>query len=283
MNVYMKFTEVSLIFILFILFSGSGLCNSHYINKEWGFYKTSRTDFFNNHDSDMIGNLARVYQGVTVKYDGKTLVIENPIINEKMVCSFEYVRQDQTLLSYLYSKNTVSLYERIFNEEGIDSPRDIHALIALNPDKECPSPYAQFIEIQDYLVIIDQNYMIFFKSTTTRSKPTQLISNDFSKFCKQENEDEIFDGTSKFKCDFKGMSLLESYDELKRFDSNGDFLKERIPTKNIDFHIHDGMIRYFWENGGLNVVISQGAESWHYTFEEYDGGTRLFILDESGY
>ncbi|EKK5548697.1 hypothetical protein U9W90_001479 [Enterobacter hormaechei] len=61
------------------------------------------------------------------------------------------------------------MYENVFKNDNLSLAKDIYILQPYDPDKTCPPPYDEIIESDDYLLLVVQDYLVFFKSITNNA------------------------------------------------------------------------------------------------------------------
>lgn len=282
----MEINKSWLYLLLFFVFSASSHTYSKKVSDIWLFSKISDSDLFGRHDAGMINDINNLYKQVEIKTDDKFLTITNSFFEDKNVCSIEYVKKSKTPISYFHSQNTVFMYEEKFSHEKIIFPENISVLYSLYPEKECPSPYTELIEINNYLVFIEQGYVLFFKNSKhdlDSSDRVKFFKDDFSEYCQSSNQKDVFDGTFEYKCEFKDSDLLEAYEKVRLFSKNSNVLKEKLPQHNIEYGTHDGKVSYTIAKEGMKITILQGAESWVYSFKRNQSGTDVMVTVDTGY
>lgn len=103
-------------------------------------------------------------------------------------------------ISYYLSEKTVALYERLFKYEGASLPKHIYLLTALLPGDECPPPYSEILEVNDYLIVSDQSYVLFFKEADAMNN--NQTKDGLATYCQNGNSTLEYDGISKYSCFF---------------------------------------------------------------------------------
>lgn len=159
----------SIILMFFCFFPKIAISDNGVDHKLWVYEKVSGVDVFGKHDLNTINNLNEIYSKVKFTFSGKTLTIKNDFLEDNNVCSIDYVKIKKTPISYYLSEKTMALYERLFKYEGVSLPKYIYLLTALLPGDECPPPYSEILEVNDYLILLDQNYALFFKEAETKN------------------------------------------------------------------------------------------------------------------
>jgi hypothetical protein len=250
------------------------------------FYKVSSTDLFTNHDSNTIRNLNELYGKVKINADDNTLTINNDLLESSTVCSVKYKKKKETPLSYFYSKKTLAMYENIFKNDRIPLSKDICILRAYEPEKNCPLPYDEIIESDDYLLLVAQDYLIFFRNI--KKNPEQLNETstkyDFSTFCKNLREGAAFDGEEKYICDFTNEKLSDAYLKFKKISGYNGILNEELPGKNISYYMGDAKIVYQWIGSDeVKITVTQNMDEGVYSFKESKSGTPIAAIIKSGY
>ncbi|WP_145579716.1 hypothetical protein [Yersinia vastinensis] len=272
------------LFLFLFLFIWKGYPSEEGINGVWEFYKVSNMDVYGEHDSDTFHNLNAIYKQVEVKVDDRFLTIRNPLLNSKDVCSIEYREIKQTPILYFHSDTTVSLYSKLFSQEGIELEKNISVLTASEQSEVCPSIYNEIIKNDDYLVLIDHYYIVFFRKATANLL-TQKDNNDgFLDYCKNANVSDVFDGDDKYTCEFVKMDINNAYTKIRDISTNAKLMKKTLLMGDLKYSIKDGMISHQWKGQNvLKVIISYGNEITTYEFHEKKSGTSLEITVETGY
>lgn len=284
----MFFKKILLYFLLIFLFNKDVYANQPVetvsdVKNEWSFYKVSKNDLFNQKNKDVIESLTTLYEQVKISVSDNVLTINNFLIDGSQVCSIEYIRLKKTPLEYFYSQKTVDLYSILFSQEHVLLENEIYILTSSDPNKECYSPYNEIIENDGYLVIIDQDHLLFFKQDLEKDKKYQF-QNEFPNYCKKINEKKVFDGSEQYSCIYPDKKLLDTYIRIKHILKNGQFMKDTLPQEDSSFVIDGGKVVYQWVKPNLlHLVIEQGAENTTYIFEEKNNSTSLMITVDTGY
>lgn len=283
----MKNRYLMLALSAFLFFSELSFAQDGLNNSIWVYDKVSDIDVFGRHDSNAIAHLTKEFEKVTIKADGKKLAIENDFLENKKICSTDYVEIKKTPLSYYMSKNTVDMYKQVYKKNNVILPNDIYILTSLYPGKECPSPYGEMLKVDGYLTFSEKNYILFFKRQgDDLNKSAEHVKNDnWSNYCHDDNAGQEFDGSSKTLCSFSGVSINTAYKKLKEInESSGAYLQSCLPAKNEMRKINSAVVDYKWSGGGmLNITVKMENETVDYTFRRASTGTNLVILTDSQY
>lgn len=277
---------LSVIFTLCLVFSKMVFANSTLDASSWLYEKVSKTNILDKSDLSSNDETEDNYKGISLVIAKQSLTITNKRSKNSNVCSVEYVSIRKTLSAYYMSTKTTNLYEALYKNNGIAVPTEINLITSVNPDDSCPSPYDEIIAIGDYLTIIDQDYIIFFKQVKNGEvKNDSLKNSGISKFCKEENPGRIYDGIDSYDCFFPNMSIQESYELLKNayFDKQ-EIFKNILPGSNDEYKLDGNKINYHWESGAeLTVTVTGDSESGSYIFNKHKSGTNVAIKSETQY
>ena len=258
------------------------------VNSTWYFLKVSQKDLFGNSSKDTLRSLNTLYDQVKITVDNEKLAVNNFLLEEPQICSIDYIKINQTPLSHFYSQKTVNLYEVLFKEENIPLASNINILTASKPESECEAPYREIIQNDDYLVVTDKYHVIFFTKQSEQdnkvSSKKYQFSDDFPTYCQDVNKGEIFDGSSKYECQYPNMSILETYGRIKEIINDGQYMNKYLPNENTSYSVQDIKVTYQWmARNRLKMIIDQGAEKTTYLFEEKMNNTKLVITIDTGY
>lgn len=208
-------------------------------------------------------------------------------LEDKNICSTNYVEIKKTAISYYMSEKTVSLYKRLFELNNIPFSENIYILTSLYPVQDCPAPFNEIVRINDYLVITEQNYILFFKKSDVEENKNvvDLQENNWSTYCHKDNASNEFDGTSHSSCFFSAMNIGEAYNKLKKInESSISFLHSILPVENETYKIDSGLVDYKWNGDkSLTISIKMENELINYIFKEQSSGTSLLISSDSQY
>ncbi len=270
--------------LFFFIFIGKVYSSDEQINGAWEFYKVSSVDIFGESDPDTVRNLNFLYEKVGIKVDDKIIMIRNSLLSDKDICSIKYRKTKKTPLFYFHSDTTVAMYKKLFGQEGVALAEFIYLLRANEQSEICPSIYSEIIKNDDYLVLIDHYYSVFFKRVNA-NLPVNKNHGDFLlDYCKDANQNKTFDGGDKYICDFIKKNINETYTKIREISSTGKLMKETLSKENLKYAINDGMVSYQWKSPEiLKVTILHGGETVIYEFQEKQSGTHLVITVDTGY
>lgn len=272
------------IVLFFFIFIGKVYSSDEQINGAWEFYKVSSVDIFGESDPDTVRNLNVLYEKVGIKVDDKIIIIRNSLLSDKGICSIKYRKTKETPLFYFHSDTTVAMYKKLFGQEGVPLAEFIYLLRGNEQSEICPSIYSEIIKNDDYLVLIDHYYAVFFKRVNT-NLPVNKNNGDFLlDYCKNVNQNKTFDGGGKYICDFIKKNINETYTKIREASTTGKLMKETLSKENLKYAINDGMVSYQWKSPEiLKVTILHGGETVTYEFQEKQSGTHLVITVDTGY
>lgn len=257
-----------------------------YANDLWAFYKISSIDLFARHDSKTIQNLNDLYGKAKINADNNILTINNDLLESSSVCSVEYRKKKETPLSYFYSKKTLTMYENVFKNDNISLAKDIYILQSYDPDKTCPPPYDEIIESDDYLLLVVQDYLVFFKSITNNPGKLKKTSDksSFSTFCENPLEGSTFDGKEECICSFSNDNLSDAYLKFKKISGYDGILKETLPGRSVSYYMGDTKVVYQWIGSNeVKITVIQNMDEGIYSFKKSKSGTRMAVIIKSGY
>lgn len=277
------------ILLLFVTITAKAVTKNVRANNTWTFVKVSQEDLFGDKSFQTQKILNTIYSQVKITIKKNKLTINNLLLENDKVCSTDYIKIKKRPLDYFYSQKTTDLYKTLFNNEAIPLSSNIYILTASKPEKECSEPFSNIIENDNYLVVVDKYYLIFF-SNKSQQDNQELLENvyefrdDFPTYCQQVDKGKIFDGISKYICNYPNKTILDTYIRIKTITNDGQYMNKELPTDNISFAIQDGQITYQWmAQNILKVIIVQGCETTSYLFNEQKNNTNLIIDMKSGY
>ncbi|WNN47260.1 hypothetical protein RIN58_12635 [Siccibacter colletis] len=260
--------------------------NSTIDASSWLYDRMSNANALGKSDPVFMHEKENNYKDVSFVFDEKKLKITKQTSKNSNICSVEYVSIKKTLSAYFMSNTTTNLYETLYKNNGVPIPHEINLIASIDPDNSCPSPYDEIIAIGDYLTIIDQDYIIFFKQVKNDEvKIDSLKNSNIFKFCKEENPGRIYDGIDSYACFFPDMGIQESYELLKNayFYKQGVF-KNILPGSNAEYKLDGNKINYHWESDTeLTVTVTGDSESGSYIFNKLNSGTNVEIKSETQY
>jgi hypothetical protein len=272
----------SILLLFFSFFPKIAISENEVDHKLWVYEKISGVDVFGKRDLNTIKNLGKIYSKVTFTVGGKTLTIKNGFIEDNNVCSIDYAKIKKTPISYYLSKKTVALYERLLKYEDVSLPKYIYLLTALTPGDECPPPYSEVLAINDYLIVSEQNYIIFFKEAD--SKNNNQKKDNWSDYCQKKDSTREYDGINKYSCFFSDLKLRDAYEEFRKIKYINPLLKKQLPGTNQFDKFNDTTISYEWQgSSSIKILVDRDNESENLSFNENSMGTSLEVTEETQY
>lgn len=151
------------IYAFYFVYLGVAFGNSPAVASSWFYDKVSNTNVLGKSDPVFIHEIEDNHKNISLVIAKQSLTIKNKRSKNSNICSVDYVSIRKTLSAYFMSTKTTNLYEALYKNNGIAVPTEINLITSVNPDDSCPSRYDEIIAIGDYLTIIDQDYLIFFK------------------------------------------------------------------------------------------------------------------------
>ena len=249
----------------------------------WIFDKVSNSTLLGMTDADRVRNLTKQFRQVEIVTDSKALTIQNSLLAKANICAIDFFRINKTLLSYFYSKDTVEMYKSLFVHEGKSLTDDIVVLTSLRPGEECPEPYSELIENNGNLFFSEQDYVVFMKKSGNVTSENKDKFN-FGQYCKNTSEGELYDGRSKYNCNFGQKTIAEVYSDIRAFSHHKSALKKNLPGGNIKYPFNGGYINYQWTGrNALEIVIEQENESVRYFLKSKNNTVDVVIEADTQY
>ncbi|EEX1006303.1 hypothetical protein D3981_004284 [Escherichia coli] len=269
------------IYILFVLSFSVQVSEAKDV---WTFDKVSSTTVLGMTDADRVRNLTTQFRQLEIVTDSKTLTVQNALLEKGNVCTTDLARTNKTLLSYFYSKDTVAMYKALFSQEGIPLTDDIVVLTSLRPGEECPEPYRELIEAKGHLFFSEQDYVVFMKKTGENITSENKDNSVFWQNCKNSAEDAVYDGRSKYSCQFNHKNIAEVYSNIRALSHYQNDLKEQLPSENVKYSVGGGVITYQWfDRNMLEIIIKQENESIRYAIKSEGNSTSVVIESDTQY
>ncbi|HEB4093845.1 TPA: hypothetical protein RZ058_004789 [Enterobacter cloacae] len=269
--------------LFFYFFSKIAISGNEVHHKLWVYEKVSGLDVFGKRDLNTINKLDAIYSKVTFTFSSKKLTIKNDFLKDNSVCSTDYVKIKKTPISYYFSEKTVALYERLFKYEGLSLPKYIYLLTALLPGDECPPPYSEVLEVNNHLIVLEQNHVLFFKEVGANANNNQT-KDGWATYCQEGNPTREYDGVSKYSCFFPNLKLKDAYREFRMIQYDNTLLKKQLPGTNKVDKFNDAMVSYEWQVSNLlNISVIKVNESATFSFNEHSTGTSLDVTEETQY
>lgn len=133
-------------------------------DKNWVYYNVSESSISGTSKKGK-SNIIEKFKNIKVEIDDKNLKVGN-------FCSFEYYKVEKTPIKYYESAKTVKLYETIFSKNGLKLGNKITVYQSLYPEKSCNTPWDEVLIIDNNLVIVYDDYLVFFKKEIHQLKKT---------------------------------------------------------------------------------------------------------------
>lgn len=269
------------IFFWIFLFIFSSPIDASKKQKDWFFYKTSVADINNKSDAEVIDAISIKYSTINIFFDGERLYLKDSYSASSDICNYAYISKKQTLLSYYWSQKSVDIYHDLFVRSDIPFLQSINVLLANNPDYKCPYPYDELVEVGDFITLVDQDYIVFFKHKNEDQKKGIILLN----YCHEVRLSEEFDGRSRMVCNFGELNLKEAYKKLiSDAKFYREFLRPVLPLKDIKYEREGRNISYQWTGTReLKIIVEADSESEIYNFQQNASGTELVNDIETQY
>lgn len=255
------------------------------INREWHFDKVTSNNLFDTRDSDVFDHLNQKFKQAKIVIKDGVLTIDNHLYDDFRICFVEYNRNKKTQLEYFLSKKTFNLFQDLMKTEGHLLSDDIHVISSSNNDEECLAPYDELIEDKEFLWIISDDHVIFFKEILEQNS----IEITYDSFCESTNPKSNYDGYVEYECDYPDKNIEMVYLIIREDISDKDIeMREYLPNKD-SFYISinpNSTVSYTWlSDKKLQIFIDKkrGNETTRYILETTDNGTKLIMKFETIY
>lgn len=271
---------------LFLIFSGMAHAKNPLDASIWFYDKVSNANILGKKDPVLLHKIESKFKDISLLFDNKTITIKNKILENSKICSVEYVSIKKTLSVYFMSNSTRNLYEALYKNNGITLPNEIKLIGSVSPDNSCPSPYDEIIAIGNYLTIIENDYVIFFKQVKDDVQKIDSSRNGgLLNFCKEGNPSRIYDGIDSYTCFFPDMNIQESYKLLKNaYSGKQEVLKSIPPEANANYELNGNETTYQWEGSTvLKVTVTGDSQRGSYIFHKQISGTSVAFESETQY
>lgn len=133
-----------------------GIKNNNTVGNDWTFYKISESSISGTPkktESELINR----FKNIKIEIDDKSVKIGD-------LCSFEYYKSNKTPIKYYESSKTAKLYESIFLKNGLKLGNSLIVYQSLYPEKACEIPWDELLVVDNTLVIVFDDYLVFFKT-----------------------------------------------------------------------------------------------------------------------
>ncbi|MBS9427747.1 hypothetical protein [Photorhabdus akhurstii] len=242
-------------------------------NSEWGYSYVS-------------GPIVSVSDEVNKKvieniFKMRKLSFNNNILNVTGLCSYEYIAEKKTPISYWYSNKTVELYKNFFSKYNVKLNDYIYNVSPVNPDETCEYPFSDFIYIDNKMVFIYDGYAIFYSRMDSSKSLSNAKKNNFCKHTEQSIE-SVYENGDITECFYNGVNIVEAYAIFRNSSiegSDGFYLSEKLNVmKNITVKCDkDCMeVKYIWINKNkLKIIIEFSGGTTEFYFNENINGTKV--------
>lgn len=221
---------------------------------KWKFYKISESSISGTPQKTKT-EIVNHFKDIKIEIDNKNLVITN-------ICSYEYYKYDKTPVKYYQSPKTAKLYESVFEKNGLKLGSTLTVYQSLYPDKSCEMPWDEVLIVDNTLVIVYDDYLVFFK------KGNSAFQNDCFSKTKITNlpiTKKNIDGNNtwnQLECnianlDTKDYLRLPDIDDVKVFiigNFNFDDFTYTLITLKKDKVVTNKMIGFVNDTEGSNEI-----------------------------
>ncbi|QYS88668.1 hypothetical protein [Flavobacterium davisii] len=136
--------------------------NNKINDKYWNYYNVSESSISGTSKKGKL-NVIEKFKNIKIEIDDKNLKVGN-------LCSFEYYKAEKKPIKYYQSDKTVKLYETIFSKNGLKLGDKITVYQSLYPEKSCDNPWDEILIIDNTLVIVYDDYLVFLKKGNNSAK-----------------------------------------------------------------------------------------------------------------
>lgn len=176
----------------------------------WSFYKISESSISETAKKTK-EEIINQFKDIKIEIDDKNLKVEN-------ICTYEYYKSNKTPIKYYLSVQTAKLYESILAQNGIKLGNDITIYQSMYPEKACEIPWQEIVIIDNTLVIVYDDYLVFFRKGNDDNQQDCYSKTKITNLPITKN---IINGNNvwnQLDCD---IANLESKDYLRLPDING--------------------------------------------------------------
>ncbi|KGM27051.1 hypothetical protein KS18_16760 [Photorhabdus luminescens] len=243
-------------------------------NSEWGYSYVS---------GPIVATSDGVNKGVIENtFRMRKMNFNNNILNVTGLCSYEYLAEKKTPISYWYSNKTVELYREFFSKYNVKLSDYIYNISPVDPDQTCEYPFSDFIYIDNKMVFIYDGYAVFYsRVNNSKSLSNTKLGNDFCKHIEQPIE-LVYKNGDITECDYNGVNIVEAYAAFRNNSiqrSDGFYLPAKLNMmKDITVKCDkDCMeIKYIWVNKSkLKIIIEFSGGTTEIYFNENKNGTKV--------
>lgn len=287
------------LFLLLLFFSNINYAEeiNNFADTDWIFDNVSKIDVYGNSNEDTLKLLRSNNEHINISFtDHDTIIIQNNISQNQVVCNKPYSVRLETPLEYLYSKDTVDLYNTILSKQNEAFANRIK-IIKTGLNDSCLIPYEELIENNERLFVIDKFYLVFFKKITKSSHKQQsnidksninitdnqhTLATELNENCKEISSSSF---TESYICPYPHQTINDIYFKIVKIDEhNRPFLRKSLSNKDETYYIaqSDVTVKYVWENKNkLIVSLDFAGGTTTLIFEEKNDTTTLIYKSES--
>lgn len=176
----------------------------------WNFYKIC--------ENSISGTQKETKNEVRDKFKNVKIEITNKNFIIKDVCTFEFYKSTMSPVSYYENAKTAKIYQSIFLENGLKVGKEISIYQSLYPEKVCEIPWVELIIVDNTLVVVSDDYLVFFKKGTTENQG-DCFSN--TKITSLPITNTIIDGNNVWNELDCNIANLKTKDYIRLPDING--------------------------------------------------------------
>ena len=165
----MKNYNFLILLLLFFSYNNYAKEINNFANTNWIFDNVSKIDAYGKNNEDTRKVLRSTNEHINISFtDHDTIIIQNNISQNQVVCNKPYSVRLNTPLDYFYSEATVDLYNAILAKQNEVFANQIK-IIKTGLNDNCMRPYEELIENNERLIVIDNFYLVFFKKAANSS------------------------------------------------------------------------------------------------------------------
>ncbi|WP_456311783.1 hypothetical protein [Pseudomonas shirazensis] len=176
----------------------------------WIFYKISENSISETQKTTK-NEVMNQFKNIKIEINDKNVVIKN-------VCKFEFYKSTMSPVKYYQSTKNAKFYESIFLENGLKIGKEISIYQSLYPEKACQIPWIELLIIDNTLVIVSDDYLVFFKKVIAENLG-DCFSN--TKITSLPITNSIIDGNNVWNELDCTIANLKTKDYLRLPDING--------------------------------------------------------------
>jgi len=128
----------------------------------WTFYKIS--------ENSISETQKKTKDQVINKFKNIKINIGEKNVSVGDICSFEFYKSVKTPVAYYEGAKTAKFYESIFLKNGLNLGNQIIIYQSLYPEKSCKIPWDELLIIDNSLVIVYDDYLVFFKKANSSNQ-----------------------------------------------------------------------------------------------------------------